>query len=312
VRFPGGGGPPPCSQTGPSETRRNVPDPHWTAPDRALRHSQLSRAIHSLANARLRFRTRSRLRRNDNSVDIGSGLRTIDVHGTHTPRRNDAPGNSPVERRRVRGPVGSSREYRQVRRSPVAGAPKVSRPPHNVMRGNFSGFVPVVAPRSPTPTAGGSTSSGPAHTRRTSCLVARILTTAEHRNWGHLAMAPHGSVAPWRRRLAVNQSSSRHRGFNSSLTHPRRRNSEVRVTACRAEGRGFNSRRWRPSSGTSRLRASGTSPVDVAQWRGRRRAKPEVEGLTPSLAAHVLVVQRQEPGHATPATGVRFPPTTPR
>jgi hypothetical protein len=56
----------------------------------------------------------------DNFVDIVSGLRTINVHGTHTAGRNEAPGHSPVERRRVCVPVGSSREYRQVRRSFVA------------------------------------------------------------------------------------------------------------------------------------------------------------------------------------------------
>ena len=41
---------------------------------------------------------------------------------------------------------------------------------------------------------------------------------------------------------------------------------------------------------------------------------PEDESSIPSLAAHihVVVVQRRGPRHATPAMGVRFPPTTPR
>ena len=223
-------------------------------------------------------------------------MRTIDAHGTHTHRRNKAPGNSPVERRRVRVPVGSSRECRQVRRSFVAA----------LLYPRTPSCAATLWARASGGAAVSNTDGWGFDTFRACSYALDLWSSGAHfdncraSSRGHLTMAPHGSVAPWRRRLAVNQSSFRHRGFNSSPTHtrasrptggapgsypgtdwvrapgcaPRRRNSEVRVTACRAEGRGFNSRRWRRSN------------VDVAQWTGRRPTKPEVEGSTPSVGTN--------------------------
>ena len=52
---------------------------------------------------------------------------------------------------------------------------------------------------------------------------------------------------------------------------PRRRSSVVRATACRAEGRRFDSDRWRRCN-----------PVDVVEWKRRRSTKPEIAGSTPA------------------------------
>jgi hypothetical protein len=103
---------------------------------------------------------------------------------------------------------------------------------------------------------------------------ASILTTAEHRRRGHFPMAPHGSVAPWgaaggnpavfptqgvrflsdpQQRCAsrlIGRAPGSHPGedwvrgpgrarIHAAVAQP------VRATACRAEGHGFESRRWR-------------------------------------------------------------------
>jgi hypothetical protein len=146
---------------------------------------------------------------------------------------------------------------------------------------------------------------------------ASILTTAEHRRRGHFTMAPHGSVAPWGA-AGGNPAVFRHRGFDSSPTHEQQCASRltgrapgsypgedwvrgpgrarahaavaqlVRATACRAEGHGFESRRWRAGRRSPMERApayeAGGCRFDpcrrrhlaVAQWREHRPPKAGV------------------------------------
>ncbi len=149
---------------------------------------------------------------------------------------------------------------------------------------------PVVAPRSPTPMAGGSTPSESAHTHRTASSGTSTLTTAEHRRRGHFLMAPHGSVAPWGAAggnaavfptqgvrfvpgpqcLFYNGARHARQGGHRALTPDQtgfeRAHTAVAqpdgATACRAEGHGFESRRWRH--------------LAVAQWKEHRPPKAGV------------------------------------
>ncbi len=146
---------------------------------------------------------------------------------------------------------------------------------------------------------------------------ASILTTAEHRRRGHFPMAPHGSVAPWGA-AGGNPAVSRTQGFDSSPTHEQQCASRltgrvpgsypgedwvrgpgrarihaavaqpVRATACRAEGHGFESRRWR---------ASRRSPME-------RAPAYEAGGcrFDPCRRHHLVVAQRRE--HRPPKAGV--------
>jgi hypothetical protein len=89
----------------------------------------------------------------------------------------------------------------------------------------------------------------------------------------------HGSVAPWGAagcRPAVFPTSGV-RFPPGPPRAPRRAHNHAavaqpaRATACRAEGHGFKSRRWRH--------------VDVAEWRRHRSTKPESAGSTPAVDA---------------------------
>ena len=138
------------------------------------------------------------------------------------------------------------------------------------------GLEPVVAPRSPTPTAGGSTPSEPApapgnqpgHQHLDNC---RDIVVEASATW-----LRHGSVAPWGA-AGCRPAVFRHRGFDSLPAHHAAVAQPARAAACRAEGHGFESRRWRH--------------VDVAEWRRRRSTKPEGAGSTPAVDAQLAVAQ---------------------
>ena len=159
-----------------------------------------------------------------------------------------------------------------------------------------------MAPRSPTPTAGGSTPSEPAPVPS---IQSGHLLLDNFRDIVVEASATwlrHGSVAPWGA-AGCRPAVFRHRGFDSLPAHHARHASQVghraltpdktgfetqgahhaavaqpaRAAACRAEGHGFKSRRWRH--------------VDVAEWRRHRSTKPESAGSTPAVDAQLAVAQ---------------------
>ena len=204
-------------------------------------------------------------------------------------------------------------QCRQPRRALVAPTlPPHSSALHRITRTTSCarlplGLEPAAASRSPTPTAGGSTPSEPAptpgiqsgHQHLDNC---RDIVVEASATW-----LRHGSVAPWgaagcRPAVIPTQGvrfppgprcASRLTGrapgsypgqdwvrdpgrllpdrTHAAVAQP------VRAAACRAEGHGFESRRWRH--------------VDVAEWRRHRSTKPESAGSTPAVDAQLAVAQ---------------------
>ena len=192
--------------------------------------------------------------------------------------------------------AGSSDASSDLQRSSASRAQRHAR--------TFFGLEPVVAPRSPTPTAGGPTPSEPAPHRAPSAVTS-TLTTAETSSSRpappgfDMGRTRHGA------QLAVDQPSTDTggsipsrptttrasrltgrapgsypgrdwvRGPGRALLRDAERVAAVaqpaRAAACRAEGHGFKSRRWRH--------------VDVAEWRRHRSTKPESAGSTPAVEA---------------------------
>ena len=154
------------------------------------------------------------------------------TYGTHPHRRTNAPGATPVELRRVRvhtrlprsrgqaGATGACRS-RQPRRALVAPPlPSHTFHPSRAQRHarSFPGLEPVVASRSPTPTAGGSTPSEPAlapdlQSGRAFLDNCRDIVAATSTTWPR-----HGSDAPWGA-AGGNPAVYRHRGFDSLPAH---------------------------------------------------------------------------------------------
>ena len=132
----------------------------------------------------------------------------------------------------------------------------------------------MVAPRSPTPTAGGSIPPGPAHTRRTTSPDTSTLTTAEASSSGSFPLWPRMGRSRHGAQLAVNQPSFRQRGFDSSPAHDR-------VTPDR----------W------------GTGPRGRA--RGRRRQPPKLRGKGPSSRRRGCESRRWR--HVDVAQGTKAP-----
>lgn len=167
----------------------------------------------------------------------------------------------------------------------------------------------MVAPRSPKPTAGGSTPSGRA--RRASgpdnqFFDNRIGIVC----WGQRHLVPSWGRSRHGAQLAVDQPSFRHRGFDSLPAHSHPYLGAPRLTG-RAPG-SYPGRDWvrgpgrapcRRSSASgstglssrrSRVRVPSTAPAPILVWgvlstwpngSRRRSTKPEGAGSTPAVDA---------------------------
>lgn len=203
-------------------------------------------------------------------------------YGTPPHRRTDAPGASPVELRRAcvptrparsRAPAGTTgpRLGGRSRRALVAVPVSPTDPPapdlhhaHDVMRGFPPRARATAAPRSPTPTAEGSTPSEPAPPRphrRGTCS----LTTADASSPG----PRHGSRHTTPMRASPSTGTTR---IHAVVAQP--------------------GQSTRLSSGESRVRISSSAPPrtpwvrDLStwpNWRRHRATNPAVAGSSPAV-----------------------------
>lgn len=190
------------------------------------------------------------------------------------------------------------------------------------MRAFPLGFEPMVAPRSPTPTAGGSTPSEPAPVPRIQCghqLLdnCRDIVVEASATWlRHGSVAPaedhgfksrrwrHVDVAEWRRHRSTKPESA---GSTPAVDAHLAVAQWTRAPPSEGGGRTFESCR----------RGVMSLPVAVLDARSSNRKDVglllRLWGFESSSgsADHVVVVQRRGCEHATLVMRVRFPPATP-
>ena len=286
-------------------------------------------------------------------------------YGTPPHRRTDAPGASPVELRRAcvptrlarsRAPAGTTgpRLGGRSRRALVAVPVSPTDPPapdlhhaHDVMRGFPPRARATAAPRSPTPTAEGSTPSEPApprpHRRGTCSLTTADASSPGPRHGSrhttpmraspstgttriHAVVAQPGQSTrlssgesrvrisssapprtPWVRDLSTWPNWRRHRATNPAVAG----SSPAVDPTARAE------RFERPM-----IRCVGTGILPPSRtrraWKSVSKPDGSSAGAAPLLDPPgsriidpVVVVQRRGPQHATLTMRVRLPPTTP-
>jgi hypothetical protein len=134
------------------------------------------------------------------------------------------------------------------------------------MRAFPFGLEPVVAPRSPTPTAVGSTPSEPAPVPRIQCGHPFIDNCRDIVVEASATWLRHGSVAPWGA-AGCRPAVFRHRGFDSLPAH--------RARHARQVPRRARSTRRRSSAGWSNCLSSRRSRVRVPSVAPRRRGRME-------------------------------------
>lgn len=160
------------------------------------------------------------------------------------------------------------------------------------------GLEPVVAPRSPTPTAGGSTPSEPApvpsiqsgHLLLDNC---RDIVVEASATW-----LRHGSVAPWGA-AGCRPAVFRHRGFDSLPAHHARHASQVGHRALTPDKTGFETQGAHHAAVAQPARAAaceqkvtGSSPVGGAtstwpngEGTGLRNRRVQVRPLPSTLSS---------------------------
>lgn len=245
-------------------------------------------------------RTEPRSTRSRNPVDIARrSVHSWRSYGTHRHRRTNAPGSIPVELRRARvhtrptprsrGSAGTTGAC-QSRQSRLALVAPTFSPERQRSARPSNGLEPVVAPRSPTPTAGGSTPSEPAHapgiqSGHQHLDNCRDIVVEASATWPR-----RGSVAPGPRRASrlTGRAPGSYPG-RDWVRGPGRAPLRRYGARCRRSSTGQSSC---PSSSRSRVRVPSVArlptirrgrEVDVAQWTRRRSTNPEDAGSTPAV-----------------------------